>query len=343
MTNSEMATDDAGGHLDLTELPIVLAEVLQQSLGRPVRMEQLSTRPSPNWTSSFLLEIDAVIEGGETLRLLLKSSSRSDLHETARRVKPSFLHDPRREPAVYRELLDAANLGTAKYYGESLRRCWLFLERVPGVALFQIGDLSAWREAAQWLARLHLGFAGEDAPRSQTVPLLCYDAHHFCTWLERARTFQGERARGPIWDRLEQGFLNALDRLSAMSTTLIHGEFYASNVLIETKQNSRRVCAVDWETAGIGPGLIDLAALTSGSWPAEDRFKMAESYRMALAGSAPLPDQFSADLDACRLLLAVKWLGWSADWSPPADQRQDWLGEAVALADAMVPKAGGRK
>jgi hypothetical protein len=31
----------------------------------------------------------------------------------------------------------------------------------------------------------------------------------------------------------------------------------------------------------------------------------------------------------------VQWLGWAAEWSPPPGQRQDWLAEALGLADTL--------
>jgi hypothetical protein len=31
----------------------------------------------------------------------------------------------------------------------------------------------------------------------------------------------------------------------------------------------------------------------------------------------------------------VQWLGWSPDWSPPAEHAHDWLGEALHLADKL--------
>jgi len=31
----------------------------------------------------------------------------------------------------------------------------------------------------------------------------------------------------------------------------------------------------------------------------------------------------------------MQWLGWSADWSPPAEHAHDWLGEAIAMAEQL--------
>ncbi len=117
-----------------------------------------------------------------------------------------------------------------------------------------------------------------------------------------------------------------------MPRTVIHGEFYASNVLVAGDAADPRVCPVDWELAAAAPGLIDLAALVSGGWSDGDRER--DRRRLPLRGR---PGAFSArQLDLARLQLAVQWLGWAEpSWSPPAGQRHDWLGEALALAERL--------
>ena len=91
---------------------------------------------------------------------------------------------------------------------------------------------------------------------------------------------------------------------------------------------------MDWETAALGPGLMDLAALTSGAWTDEERTEMSAAYHEALlahGGSTPSFRDLLLALDDCRLHLAIRWLGWAEDWSPPAENAHDWLGEAMAL------------
>jgi hypothetical protein len=63
---------------------------------------------------------------------------------------------------------------------------------------------------------------------------------------------------------------------------------------------------------------------------------LAEAYHGALAptSKAPLPfERLLEALDAARLLLALQWLGWSPDWSPPVAHAHDWEAEAVFLAE----------
>ena len=44
-------------------------------------------------------------------------------------------------------------------------------------------------------------------------------------------------------------------------------------------------------------------------------------------------------LDCSALHLAMRWLGWSAEWTPPAEHRRDWLDEALR-ATARIQKRG---
>src|SRR5262249_48956553 len=109
----------------------------------------------------------------------------------------------------------------------------------------------------------------------------------------------------------------------ALPKTLIHGEFYAANVLIHEADGHLRICPVDWETTAAGPGLMDLAALTCGMWSDEQKRALALAYRGRLEpdqGWPPATEPFVAALDLCRLHLAVQWLGWSPDWSAPPNQ-----------------------
>jgi aminoglycoside phosphotransferase (APT) family kinase protein len=109
---------------------------------------------------------------------------------------------------------------------------------------------------------------------------------------------------------------------------VIHGEFYPSNVLVGrgADPTARRIAPIDWEGAAIGPGLVDLAALTTG-WDAGDGASIESAYRARY--EPPTAGQpFSEALAACRLHLAVQWLAWEPSWSPPEEHRRDWLAEA---------------
>jgi thiamine kinase-like enzyme len=117
-----------------------------------------------------------------------------------------------------------------------------------------------------------------------------------------------------------------------LPSTIIHGELYASNVVIQQAGGGVRVRPVDWEMAGTGPGVLDLAALTAGSWTDDERARIEEAYCEAL----PVELRPGADdLEYARLLLAAQWLGWSDGWLPPQEHRQDWAAVAVSLIERL--------
>jgi hypothetical protein len=306
-------------------------------------------RRTSAYRSSFPLEeLEVEFAGGRQLSLVFKNLGWEGLADDARRTKPRWLYEPRREIEIYRQVLSSRKLGTATCYGTvcvpAADRYWLFLERVPGVELYQVGAFEVWRHAARALAEMHTVLAGGEVLAS-TSTLVHHDETFFRSWLERARRFLTERRQrigAQSIDRLVSVFDRAIRRVAALPSGLIHGEFYASNVLVgraEAGDPSRpRVCPIDWEMAGIGPGLVDLAALTSGKWTATQRRALAAAYLEALPpGSAfrAQPEEFFARLDDCRLCLCVQWLGWSPDWTPPAEHAHDWLSEALRLAEAM--------
>jgi aminoglycoside phosphotransferase (APT) family kinase protein len=277
------------------------------------------------------------------LELVIKDLGWGALGESARGVKPRFLYDPLREIETYRAILAPSRLGAPVYYGSivdcRLGRYWLLLEHVAGVPLWQAGELAVWQQAARWVAALHARFVADTEQLKRAAPLLVYDADFYRRWPRRAQRFVSVadpcRARTMRW--LAERYDGLIERLVTLPVTLIHGEFVASNVLV-SKGSGSRLWPIDWEMAAVGPGLIDLAALTAGRWDERDRRAMALAYRAELArrgGPVPSPKAFLVALDGCRLHLAMQWLGWSATWEPPPEHAQDWLGEALHLAEKL--------
>jgi aminoglycoside phosphotransferase (APT) family kinase protein len=220
-------------------------------------------------------------------------------------------------------------------------RYWLFLERVAGRELYQVGEFAIWQEVARWLASLHSHFTATAAHLPGKAPLLRHHGDFYRLWLDRAVRFlrdaplSSEERRG--LDGLAARYDQVIDRLTALPSTFLHGEFYASNVLVQDTAAGRRVCPIDWEMAAVGPGLMDLAALTAGRWTDEQRRALALAYWSALPEGG-CPEALLSSLAFCRLQVAVQWLGWSADWSPPREHSHDWLGEALSLADGLLDR-----
>jgi Phosphotransferase enzyme family len=278
-----------------------LHDTLEEILGPAV--VRLERRPYAYQTSHPLEELDVDLEDGRTLRLL-----RKDLGTSPAKT-PSFLHEPAREIETYRRVLASVDLGTAKFYGAADEQ--LYIEKVEGSELWQHGELEVWQRAARWLAGMHAAL-GDQADQPH---LLRYDRDFYRLWLVRAEAISGDL--GLVASMYE----DVVERLLALPQGLIHGDFYPSNILIAQS----RICPVDWEMGAAGPLLLDLAALTTG-WPEVDHEAIAAAYG----------EVSSEALDLCRLHLAVRWLGWSNDWSPPPEHAKDWRREAQAVAERLA-------
>ena len=92
-------------------------------------------------------------------------------------------------------------------------------------------------------------------------------------------------------------------------TTVIHGEFTPHNVLMR----NGHAYPVDWESAAIAIGEIDLVCLTD-KWPAHVASQCEREYQSARWPDGA-PDDFSYRLDLARLYWNFRWLGDRPEWT----------------------------
>jgi len=213
---------------------------------------------------------------------------------------------------------------------------------VAGQPLTEVGEFDVWLIVSTWLARMHGRVAsGRISAGATTVPLVHYDRAHWRRWLSRAERHVQESEQSLSRRTRFAGIVSRYDAVieetAALPAGFVHGEFFASNVLVQGG-GSVRVRPLDWELAGIGPVLIDLAALTAGRWSDAARTELAMAYHAALDRNCEtwLPREiFVRAFDCCRLQIAVRQLGWAARWTPPSLHTQDWLGDAIDAAERI--------
>ncbi len=318
-----------------------LRETLQSVLAAAGAGRLLSvSRRRSQYRSSFPLEdLSIRLEHGEELRVAFKRLVWEELNHDGRLARPRFLFDATREPTVYRSLLPGAPAGPPTFLGavpaDAGASCWLFLEWVEGRELYQVGERSIWIKVADWLGRFHVAHTSARVDDAD-MPLLHYDAAYYRRWLSRAREYahsaarSGDAARFLDWLAMRHDAV--VEALLELPSTIIHGDFNASNVLVCGSDDALRVVPLDWELAAVGPGLMDLAALISGDWTEAERQSMAAAY----AAAEGLPPFTARQLDFARLQLAVQWLGWAPpQWVAPAAQRHDWMADASSLAQSL--------
>jgi aminoglycoside phosphotransferase (APT) family kinase protein len=317
----------------------VLAGVMErEAVGRSIVGWRIA--PSSAGSSARLSDIEIELDRGEVLRLILKGVGRRDRLPGAPSRLARGLRDPRREIAVYERLLADADLDTPRLYASvqdpAVDRFWLFLERIEGTELRWAVEPAMLPSVATWLARAHKRLSHVEAAG---VPLVRHDAAYYRRWLDRARradlSVGGSRRQALAWIARHYG--SVVDTLTALPQTVIHGEFYPSNIVVDDSRPDGRIAVVDWEMAGIGPAVIDLAALVAGRYPEDVRRSMLEAYRSTIPTAQGAWRDATEDepLLYARLHLAIQWLGWARGWSPPAEQRHDWLAEAIEIGERL--------
>jgi len=319
------------------EVREALARALAEVRGEPVAVTELTRQPFEYETSFAIDVLDVGLTSGERLALLVKDVGPAGLSPEAAAAKPSHTLDPDREIAVYRDLLAPAGLSTPRFYGAAVEpereRWWLFLERVEGEVLTDVGEVEVWCEAAARAARLGAAVDGD------SDALLDRDAGWYEGWIEAAIAELGpgapaDRDTAALLGRNRAGLV---ERLLTLPQTFVHGELYPANVLVErTGGGPARIAPVDWELAGTGPYALDLAAL-AGGWSGDEHAAICRAFHAALPqGERPGPDELLEAVDLCQLALALQWIGWAPGWVPPEAQRHDWRGEAARLLEAVL-------
>lgn len=288
----------------------------------------VSCTPSIYATSHPITDVIVRTDDGRRVALLHKDVA--TFLPGAAATKPSFLRDERRESLVYRELLAGIDVGAPHLVGAG--DGWLLLEKVAGVELYQVGHLGVWRTVAQEVAAMHRAFerTSQRDAAVRSLRLLRHDAASIDAWMARACAVLAGSPSQRWCQGLRSRYGEVRDRILSLPQTIVHGDLYASNVLVsDVTEPVRRVCPIDWEMAATGPGLVDLAALVAGAWPEQERRTIAGGYL------EQFPSLRLDDLEVCRLHLAVQWLGWSHGWTAPPEHAHSWLAEAKELSERL--------
>ena len=291
-----------------------LARVAPERFGGPAAIVEIRRSPCDGNTSYDTYRITVKTGSGVEIPLFMKDFGSS--------VRPK--DDPKgrreREVSVYRDLLGTAGLGTARYYGsvmdEAEARLWLLLEYVDGTPVGYCEPGDCWQPAAEALGRAHGYFAPHVNRLRGCGFLIRHHADFFWSTAEHATADVARVAPGLA------GRLGALVRryspvvavMTDQPLTLVHGGCRPSNILIRVASDPSRVCVLDWEEAGLGAPLFDLAYLVDGiASPLLDR--LMEAYREGAATygmSLPALEEMKRVVDCFRLHMAFNLLARAA-------------------------------
>lgn len=218
------------------------------------------------------------------------------------------------EAEIYRHVLSSVNTTTVKSYGAYTAyepdKTWLILEYLEDCdQLKNSKQPGAMIETTRWLARFHN--AAEELIKNEKIPFLkIYDKCFYQAWADRILKFATSQKHNIPWlYPLCQKWNDLVETLLLPPNTIIHGDFYGSNVLMR----GNVPFVIDWESAAAAVGEIDLAFHTEG-WPEEIVKLCEEEYQKLRWPEGPL-EEFYKRLKTARLYQKLRWLGDNPAWT----------------------------
>ncbi len=212
------------------------------------------------------------------------------------------------EARVYGEVLQSMGVSTPKFYGlykDGPRKTpWLIMEYMSqGRPASWLKDPIGMVRSAGWIGRFHA--ANEKRVQDGKMKFLRkYDSDYYHGWAKRTkRLFKRVHSSFPWLAPLCVEFEQKIPVLVEAPQTIIHGEYFGVNVLYQHGVSR----PIDWQSAAIAPGEVDLASLTH-SWVSPVVHDCEREYARSRWPKGP-PDSFPEILDVARVYMNLRWLG----------------------------------
>jgi len=309
-------------------LRTALLEIMEHNGIRRDEVECVERIEHARVSSNYSNVISCGLSGGRVLRLFAKYSQSSS-EEGHGGSGHGHWGGVAYEAEVYHRVLRHSTLTSPKFYGEyrdeATGQFCFFIEYVEGgwFVSSQSNPRKKMGRAASWLGRFHA--ENERRAAEHSWPFLKrYDTDYYLGWARRTSQFAGDLHRRYPWlAPLCMRFGEAVTTLQQSPLTVVHGEFYPHNVLYLRGS----IFPLDWESAAVASGEIDLAALTEG-WSEE----MIDSCFSEYVSSRWPVDSSRVDsrwFTAARLFLQFRWLGDQPEWAvdPENFHRYDQMRE----------------
>ncbi|GAC1465417.1 MAG: hypothetical protein PVSMB1_15120 [Gemmatimonadaceae bacterium] len=278
-------------------------------------------------------------------RLMVTFDNGEQLPVVAKRLRPGIKsHGNEQEVLTYRRLLRDRRFGAPALHGsvyDSQRRRYVLLLEDVGNESLVAGDLDEWRRAVLLLAEVHAEFLGHEDELQSLRCLHDHDAVYFGGIVNEANS-NLSRAGIPVSQRRFAALREPISRLVQVlcrgPRTLVHGDLIPDNVMLDSGANPR---LIDWESAAIGQGALDLVTLLEG-WTGDAREKLIISYRQKLSqlvGDSDDLDGFLSCFRASEIFQPVRYLAWDLQYcgdSATASQLLDTLEHGLDVVEGAV-------
>lgn len=230
------------------------------------------------------------------------------------------------EVKVYQELLEPLDVSAPRLIGVfsdvERNEIWLIIEFLgESMRVNSTRDPDAMGLAARWIGQFHA--ACQDRIQTDSMSYLkSYDTDYFLNLVQRTLRYSDHLIQKHSWfETICERFEGAVAFLMSAPQTVIHGEYYPKNILYR----DGTIYPVDWESAALAAGEIDLTSLTEG-WPTETVSAVNAEYQSVRWPNGP-PHDFDMTLVATKLYYNFKLLLHWMRYYPTRVENEPWIFE----------------
>lgn len=213
------------------------------------------------------------------------------------------------ESLIYQYILRSMNVNYPKYYGThfepTTKKEILFLGYLENAVRFSKVP-SSIIEAVKWIAKFHKK-SQDKIDYKESAFMKRYDLNYYHKWADRTLEFTSIELKNkyPWLHELCENYKSNVHLLLSEPLSVIHGECYPGNVLY----CEGHIVPIDWESAAVANGVIDLASLTEG-WDFDTVEECISKYCSIIHGK-PEVIQFRERFDLAQTYWLLRWIGSS--------------------------------
>lgn len=225
------------------------------------------------------------------------------------------------ENGIYKNILSHAVLSSPSYYGFftseiQSNSCLVIGYLKNGNLLKDSRDPEDFGKAAAWIGQFHKMHEAKQQPSIKV-----YDRSYYLIWLKGMENLLETLKTKYRWlPSLCHYFSDNLHLLTESPQTIIHGEYYTKNIMVQKGM----IYPIDWESAAIGAGETDLVSMIE-DWDEKRRSIALKNYiRARWADGHFNKNEFEKKLLLVRIYF---FLRWAAEYNDPELwlTRNDWF------------------
>lgn len=274
-------------------------EKMVNKVHSPFQMTKMVRRKKFDYHSTSPAEIiSCSLDNGQLIHLFCKYAGSHTQFSNGHRGGVEY------EAKVYQKVLNKLSLSSPKFYGvyKGRNKICLVIQYLKGSKLLKDDhDPEHFAGAAGWIGNLHRIYIA-NLPSS----VKRYDQGYYTIWLEAVEKIANGLNGKYAWlTRVCEWFRENLHLLLNSPQTFIHGEYYTKNIMVRRGN----IYPIDWESAAIGAGEIDLVSLIDGWDYKRQRIAVKEYISVRWPNGDFSKDEFRQRMLMAKIYFFLRWTG----------------------------------